>query len=316
MAFRQSTPQLLLTPLADWQLIVGFLCGLLLSGLIAWAVTAWRRGKAARSGKRGEKMVAKELARLKRKDYVVLNDLLLPTANGKTSQIDHVVISTRGIFVIETKNHVGRISGSENAHYWQQHLSSQSRGFYNPILQNRSHLRAIRRFLPKLDVGLFSTMVVFTEAWRLDIKADDIIIERTFLPDKHISRTLVPAERRKKHWWCLWRKEVVLDEQKIVTRIDGLVEEIQRRPRILNRESIRGIAEKLMTANVTDSSIRKQHTEYAKRTSKDVSSDISKGKCPRCGGVLVVRKSERGEFAGCSNYPKCRFTCSIDRLHH
>lgn len=300
----------------DWKLIAAFVCGLAMSGLLACVVLWWRRGKALRSGRRGEKAVAKELSRLRKKDYIILNDLLLPTANGKTSQIDHVVVSTRGIFVIETKNHAGRISGSEQAQYWQQHLSSQSRGFYNPVLQNRSHLRAIRRHLPKLDDKVFSTIVVFTEAWRLDIKADDIITERTFLPDRHISRTLVPAERIKKHWWCPWRKEVVLDEQKMVTRIDGLVEEITRRPRILDRESIRSIAEKLMTENVTDSSIRKQHTEYAKRTSSDVSADIRKGKCPRCGAQLIVRKSDKGEFAGCSNYPKCRFTCSIDRLHH
>lgn len=299
----------------DWKLIIGFICGLMLAALLAWIVVWWRRGKAARSGKRGEKIVAKELARLKKRDYIVLNDLLLPTANGKTSQIDHVVVSTRGVFVIETKNHAGRISGSEQAQYWQQHLQSQSRGFYNPILQNRSHLRAVRRHLPKLDAELFSTIVVFTEAWRLDIKADDIIIERSLLPDKHIRRTLIPEEEVRKRWWRPWRSPVVLDMHKMVTRIDGLVTEIQRRPRIMNRDTVRTLAEKLLAANVTDSSVRKQHTDYAKSTSRDVSEDIRKGRCPRCGGQLIIRKSEKGEFVGCANYPKCRFTCSIDRLH-
>lgn len=302
--------------LAHWPIIAAFLCGLLLAALSVWVVVWWRRGKARRSGKRGEKIVAKELARMRKKDHIVLNDLLLPTANGKTSQIDHVVVSTRGIFVIETKNHAGRISGGENAQYWQQHLSSRSQGFYNPILQNRSHLRAVRRHLPKLDAELFSTMVVFTEAWRLDIKADDIIIERSLLPDRHIKRTLIPEEEVRKRWWRPWRPSVVLDCHKIVTRIDGMVGEIARRPRILDRDSMRVIAEKLTAANVTDSSVRKQHTEYARRTSKDVSADISRGKCPRCGAQLVVRKTERGEFVGCSNYPACRFTCSIDRLAH
>lgn len=265
--------------MTDWSLIIGFVCGLMLAAFLACIIIWWRREKALRSGRRGEKAVAKELGRLKKKDYIVLNDLLLPTANGKTSQVDHVVISTRGIFVIETKNHAGRISGSEQAQYWQQHLSSQSRGFYNPVLQNRSHLRAIRRHLPKLDAEFFSTMVVFTEAWRIDIKADDIITERTFLPDKHICRTLVPEERIRKRWWCPWRKELVLDEHKIVTGIDGMLEEITRRPRILNRETMRDLAEKLSAANITDSTLRKHHTEYAKRTSKDVSADIIKGKC-------------------------------------
>ncbi len=315
MAFRQDPSQLLLTSLlTDWRLLAGFVCGLLLAGLIVWTVAAWRRGKAARSGKRGEKIVARELTKLKKKDFIIINDLLLPSSNGRTSQVDHVVISTRGIFVIETKNHAGRISGGEHAQYWQQHFASQSRTFYNPLLQNRSHLRAIRRLLPKLDAELFSAMVVFTEAWRLDIKAEEIIKERRFLPDKHIARTLIPEQRRRKRWWRPG-KEVVLDEHKMATRIDGMLEELKRRPRIIDRDSIKEIAEKLTAANVTDRSARKEHTEYAKRTSKDVSGDIRKGRCPRCGGELIVRKSDKGEFVGCSRYPACRFTCSIDRLH-
>ena len=261
-------------------------------------------------------MVAAELSRLKKKEFIVINDLLLPTANGKTSQVDHVVISTRGIFVIETKNHAGRITGSEQAQYWQQHLSSQSRSFYNPILQNRSHLRAVRRHLPKLDSEVFFTMVVFSEAWRLDVKADDIIIQRAILPDRHIKRTLIPEEEVKRHWWCPWRRKVVLDTHKMVTRLDGMVKEILRQPRVISRDSVRELAERLIAVNVTDRSTRKEHTDYAIRTSKDATGSILKGQCPRCGAKLIVRKSDRGEFAGCANYPKCRFTCSIDRLHH
>ena len=101
----------------------------------------------------------------------------------------------------------------------------------------------------------------------------------------------------------------------MATLLDGLTAELTRRPRIIDRDSLKPIAERLLAANVTDSSIRKQHTEYAKRTSTDVSADIAKGRCPRCGGELVVRKSDRGEFGACSNYPRCRFTCSIDRFH-
>lgn len=298
----------------DWKLIAAFLCGLATAATAVWCVVSWKHGKALRSGKRGEKMVAKELDRLKKKDYIVINDLMLTSASGRTSQIDHVIVSTRGIFVIETKNHAGRISGFEHAQYWQQHLSSQSRGFYNPLLQNRSHLRAVRRILPKTDAELFSTIVVFTEAWRLDIKADDIIKERRFLPDRHIHRTLIPEEEVMKHWWCPWRRPKVLDGHKMVTRIDGLLDTVTGRTRVLSRDSMRELADKLIAANITDSSIRREHIRYAKNTTKSVSKDISRWRCPRCGGQLTVRKSDKSEFVGCSNYPGCRFTCSIDRL--
>lgn len=29
--------------------------------------------------------------------------------------------------------------------------------------------------------------------------------------------------------------------------------------------------------------------------------------CPKCGGRLVKRQSEKGEFLGCENYPKCNY---------
>lgn len=292
--------------------VIGFLIALLVLAIVMW----WRNGRDARKGKHGEKVVAKELARLGSREYIVIHDLLVPSANGSTSQIDHVLVSTRGIFIIETKSHAGRISGSENAQYWQQHLSSQTKTFYNPLLQNRSHLRAVRKLLKShkdLCDDVFATVVVFTDAWRLDIKADDLVIERTLLPDKHIRRTVVPAERCRKRWWRSVG-EVVLDEHKMATLLDGLLDEIERRPRVIERDSLQSIADTLISANIDGSSARREHTDYARRTSAAVSADIAAGRCPRCGRPLVVRKGSNGEFVGCSGYPECRFTCSIDRL--
>ena len=177
-----------------WQIIAAFLCGFLLAGVLVWIVVWWRRGAAARSGKRGEKAVAKELARLRRKDFIVLNDLLLPTVNDRTSQIDHVVVSTRGVFVIETKNHAGRISGAEQAQYWQQHLSSQSRGFYNPILQNRSHLRAIRRHPFLRNKGALDVLVGEEGAFYYYVVGLYVEAPR-FGEDYHCSRTLTPPRQ-------------------------------------------------------------------------------------------------------------------------
>lgn len=297
-----------------WGIVIGFVIAAAVMAAVAW----WRAGRAARKGRRGEKMVARELSRLSRKDYIVINDLLVPGAGGHTSQIDHLLVSTRGIFVIETKSHAGRITGSENGQYWQQHLSSQTKTFYNPLLQNRSHLRAVRKLLKshkELDDDAFSAVTVFTDAWKLDIKADDLVVSRTFLPDKHIRRTVIPAERRSKSWWRPGRR-VVLDEHKMATLLDGLLDELQRRPRIISRGSLQPIADTLMSANITGSGARRSHTAYARRTSAEVSAAIARGQCPRCGRQLVIRKSGGSEFAGCSGYPACRFTCSIDRLRH
>lgn len=297
----------------DWKIIAGFISGISLAAIAIAIRSWWRQRRTLRKGRLGEKMVAKTLSSLDRRDFIVLNDLLLPTTSRKTSQIDHLVISTRGLFVIETKNLAGRISGSEHSQYWQQHLSSETKSIYNPVLQNHAHIRAIRRLLRDVDAELFVSVVVFTDAWRLDIKADDIIIPRTLLPDKHIRRTLIPVERRKKRWWCLGQ-EIRLDEQNIVTSLDDLRKELLRRPRVLDRDDLPSIAESLRSANLTDGYTRREHVKYARRTSANVSADIRKGICPQCHAGLVTRKANGHEFIGCSRYPACRFTCSIDRL--
>ena len=33
--------------------------------------------------------------------------------------------------------------------------------------------------------------------------------------------------------------------------------------------------------------------------------------CPKCHNVLVKRKGKYGEFYGCENYPKCKYTKKI-----
>lgn len=62
-----------------------------------------------RKGKRGERSVSFILDRLDINSYKILNDILIFDEKGISTQIDHIVISCYGIFVIETKNYQGWI---------------------------------------------------------------------------------------------------------------------------------------------------------------------------------------------------------------
>lgn len=57
------------------------------------------------TGELGESFVAEYLEQLP-DGYYIYNDVVLPTERG-TTQIDHVVVSKYGVFVIETKNYRG-----------------------------------------------------------------------------------------------------------------------------------------------------------------------------------------------------------------
>src|SRR6478609_6172097 len=88
---------------------------------------------------------------LKRLDpalYRTFGDIYLPRPDGKgTTQIDHIVVSRFGIFVIETKNYKGWIFGSESQRQWTQQIYRKKSSFQNPLHQNKLHVRALMSFL-------------------------------------------------------------------------------------------------------------------------------------------------------------------------
>lgn len=93
--------------------------------------------------------------------YKILNDIMLKTDRG-TTQIDHILIGRKGIFVIETKNYNGWIFGDDVTEYWTQTIYKKKSKFYNPVWQNRGHLKATQNCLDeKYKVALHS-IVVFT----------------------------------------------------------------------------------------------------------------------------------------------------------
>ena len=276
------------------------------------AIRQWRRSPQRR-GRKGERKVRRALRRLPRRDFIALHDLMIPagttddTGQTRYRQIDHVVVSTRGIFVIETKAHKGHIQGSEEAQYWQQRFLMSARSFYNPLLQNASHIRALRRAARGIPADLFISVVVFTEAWRIDVLTEDLIKRRRWWPARHIRRTLDPARSVKGSWWRR-HKAVILDDSKVVMRLDSLVGELKRRQRILSREEIADIARRLQSADSKEAS-RRRHAASARRTAASQEKTIRNGLCPRCGGRLILRESKTGAFFGCENFPHCRFSC-------
>ena len=79
--------------------------------------------------------------------YRRFHDIILETEDGATTQIDHVVVSMYGIFIIETKNYAGWIYGSEKQAQWTQVLYGTKNRFQNPLHQNYRHTMELARAL-------------------------------------------------------------------------------------------------------------------------------------------------------------------------
>ena len=99
--------------------------------------------------------------KLEKDVYHRLNNITFPLANGGSTQIDHIIVSVYGIFVIETKNYKGWIYGSEKQKQWTQAFPNGSKfKFQNPLRQNYLHIKTLADLLG-LELSYFHSMIAF-----------------------------------------------------------------------------------------------------------------------------------------------------------
>ncbi|UOO93151.1 nuclease-related domain-containing protein [Vitreoscilla stercoraria] len=115
----------------------------------------------AGKGAIGENLLKLHLRKLGTKKYQVLNNVTLPTDDG-TTQIDHIVLSPFGLFVIETKNMQGWIFGESHQAQWTQKFPTQSFSFQNPLRQNYKHTQTLIESL-NLKPSTVHSIIAFHE---------------------------------------------------------------------------------------------------------------------------------------------------------
>lgn len=81
-----------------------------------------------------------------------------------------------------------------------------------------------------------------------------------------------------------------------------------RGARVISALDIERILGQLKNLTIADKEIRKQYVEKIRFDVKERKAKEASLICPKCGGNLIKRHGKYGEFFGCSNYPKCRFT--------
>ena len=124
-------------------------------------------------GKAGEYWTKKELKKLG-KEYLIINDLMIRTEDKKTHQIDHVVISKYGIFVIETKQYDGYITGNDYDKKWCMKAGKIKLYINNPVHQNYGHIKALQEVL-KLNEKNFISIVCMSGNAKLKIKSNKVV---------------------------------------------------------------------------------------------------------------------------------------------
>ena len=204
------------------------------------------------------------------KEYIVLKDILIKTSDGYTSQIDELVLSEYGLFVIETKNYKGWIFGNEKAENWTQVIYKEKHTFRNPIKQNWSHIYALKSLLSDYPNIKYHPIVVFSgNATLKSIESSVPVI---------YSNRLNSTIRRLSFEKCL-----SIDE---LNKIQTILE----------------------SSELKERNARKEHIKNIKQNVREKKIKMANLICPRCNGELKLRNGRNGKFYGCSNYPRCRFT--------
>ena len=136
-------------------------------------VTSWLKSSSGK-GAMGEFGIRFVLGKNIEGERYVIGNLILEDETGKTSQIDHVLINDKGIFVIETKNYSGKIYGNESQREWTQvfQYGKVKNKFYNPVKQNATHIYMLKKALA-VSVPIYS-VVVFIKADIDEVTADNV----------------------------------------------------------------------------------------------------------------------------------------------
>ena len=239
-------------------------------------------------GRYGEILTERELklVNLFGRHGKILHNIYIPKENGETTEIDIAYITQKGIFVFESKNYSGWIFGDEEGQYWTMSLpNGQKEKFYNPIKQNRTHIKWLGNLLGE-DVPLFS-IIVFSERCELKkitINSSDVSV---------IKRDRTYATVRK-----IWdtHKDAINDEE-----IDRLYYKLEKFTHVSKEKKQEHV-----------DNIQSKYKDKSVATKEMPAVNNGNTVCPRCGSALVLRTVKKGDnagkqFWGCSTFPKCRY---------
>lgn len=215
----------------------------------------------------GEFLVNRLLSQLPEKHYTLIKNLTLPTQGG-TTQVDHIVVSNFGIFVLETKNMKGWIFGDVYHRQWTQRIFHHTSKFQNPLHQNYKHVKTIESLLGINPQYIHSVIVFVGDSRFKTDMPENVTYGRACLQfiRKFNEPVISDSER-----------DLLIEKLNAVRLKSGIATHIQHQKHV----------EELITTKVAERACSRCGAEMVLRETK--------------------RGSNVGKrFWGCSTFPRCR----------
>lgn len=238
-------------------------------------------------GHRSEQAVAHklDLDSVWKQSGKTLTNIYIPKSSGGTAEIDVLYITKKGLLVLENKNYAGYIFGSETNKDWTVTLYAgktwygekkvEKHQFYNPIWQNRTHIKYLKEYLGS-EIKTFS-LVTFSN--RGNLKEINVSLLDVFVCSH---ATLSGVLRR------IWNEN----------------------PDVLTDAQIQEIYDKLFPlTNVSKEHRQKHIADISNRFNNTEICPVCGGHLVQ---RIAKKGTNAGKhFYGCSNYPRCHYTKNI-----
>ncbi len=220
--------------------------------------------------------------------FHLLKNVTIP-CDGGTTQIDHIIVSCYGIFVLETKNMKGWIFGNAHQKLWTQQIFKHKTKFQNPLHQNYKHVKTLQELLGLADEQMHSLVVFVGDSEFKTEMPENVTTRKYFL-------TFIRS-----------KQEMVLSEQdvrKIVLKIESGRLEPSLKTHFEHVQHVKSIVNE------------KQKPIVPIENAPVIRAVETGALCPKCGSEMILRETKKGEnqgqkFWGCSQFPKCRSVVKI-----
>lgn len=212
---------------------------------------------------------------LDKNKYHLIKNVTFPTEDG-TTQIDHIIVSKYGIFVVETKNMKGWIFGGERQAMWTQQIYKHKTKFQNPLHQNYKHVKTLENAL-KIEPEKIISVIVFV---------GDAQLKTSMPPNVNYPRGYINFIKSK--------NEILLSE-----------DEVKEAIRVIEY----GRFERSLKTN-------REHVKHVKTIAKEKQSGQTCPKCGNAMILRTIKKGINAgdQFWGCSQFPKCRGTLKYSEM--
>jgi len=209
---------------------------------------------------------------LDKNDYHLIKNVTLPTfiddKKHGTTQIDHIIVSKYGIFVVETKNMKGWIFGSETQKQWTQQIFKHKSKFQNPLHQNYKHVKTLEACLNVKNDSIFSVIIFIGDSTFKTKRPENVRFARGGIE------------------YIKSKTDIAFNAEEVA----GVIEQIES-----------GRLERSYKTN-------RQHVKHVRKIIEEKSDIKACSKCGAEMVLRKATKGKNSgnEFWGCCSFPKCR----------